>query len=469
MFGLVLAASAFSGSWDADVDLLDRALTSLHPGLHRHLDRAAYAQGLDELRGADGSLRERYLALSRFLARVRCGHTYANFWNQTGEVQAELFDQSRSLPFTFRWLDRRMVVTSTLPGAAPLRRGDEVLSVQGIPAQQLLSRLLPYVKADGANDGKRRSDLGVVGVGRYEAFDVFFPLLLPAQQGVYRVRWRGPEGTAALANLPACTRAERARALADAGLTEDPNVWTRTTRDGVLVLRLPSFTVWNMKQDWRAFLAESFQEAKTARAVLIDIRGNEGGADEVIFELGRYLAKKPVRLDDTASIMAFQRIPPDVRPFLTSWQEIGDPTETLVPRADGRFDTGPRGPAAFGPSPQAISAPVALLVDESNSSATYYLAKRLQASGNATIIGRPTGGSQAGMTGGQFFVLRLPHSGLAVDVPLIASEPVEPRPDSGVQPDLPVRLDADDLREGRDSVLEAALRWADGVSKAPAK
>jgi hypothetical protein len=70
-----------------------------------------------------------------------------------------------------------MVVTRSFAGDARVRPGAEVLSVNGVPASTILTRLLPLVRGDGSNDAKRVSLLEVQGRSRYEAFDVYFPLV----------------------------------------------------------------------------------------------------------------------------------------------------------------------------------------------------------------------------------------------------------------------------------------------------
>jgi hypothetical protein len=76
-----------------------------------------------------------------------------------------------------------------------------------------------------------------------------------------------------------------------------------------------------------------------------------------------------------------------------------------------------------------------------------------------TLVGQPTGGNQRGITGGAFFFLRLPKTGIEVDVPLIGQFPVAATlpPDAGLAPDVLVRPTIEDIASGRDAELEAVL------------
>ena len=104
---------------------------------------------------------------------------------------------------------------------------------------------------------------------------------------------------------------------------------------------------------------------------------------------------------------------------------------------------------------------VFVLVDASNSSATFEFAFALKQHKLATLVGQPTGGNQRGINGGAFFFLRLPASKLEVDLPLIAQFPMpwgSERPDTGVSPDVLVSPAALDLAQQTDAELEAVKR-----------
>lgn len=64
----------------ADVRLMLDALESIHPGLDRYdtkVDRAKALDGLRRLERTGGTELELYLAVSRYLAAIRCDHTRA--------------------------------------------------------------------------------------------------------------------------------------------------------------------------------------------------------------------------------------------------------------------------------------------------------------------------------------------------------------------------------------------------------
>jgi hypothetical protein len=191
-----LAPSAWGeelGDVSGDIAILRDAYETLHPGLYRYATPREMDARFDALARAwsrPQTRAEAYLSLSRFLATVKCGHTYANFY-QSEPAQAELFDAQRLLPFQFAWINGRMVALANQSSDARLARGAEVVSVDGRSTVSILRTLTPYARADGSNDAKRRALLEVRGFDRYETFDVFYGLLYrPGASVRLRVRRR---------------------------------------------------------------------------------------------------------------------------------------------------------------------------------------------------------------------------------------------------------------------------------------
>jgi C-terminal processing protease CtpA/Prc len=98
-----------------------------------------------------------------------------------------------------------------------------------------------------------------------------------------------------------------------------------------------------------------------------------------------------------------------------------------------------------------------VLISAVNSSATFEFARAIKQTRLATLVGQTTGGNLRGINGGAFFFVRLPHSKIELDLPLVAQFPQEAQPDAGVTPDIAVSPTVEDLVAGRDAELEAVL------------
>lgn len=454
-----------------DFRLMKRAYTELHPALYRYSGRAEVGRNFARLErelSRDLTLAEAYLAFSRFLARVRCGHTYANFWNQPDAVKRELFGGADKLPFTFRLVGRRMLVTASADADARLRPGVEILSIDSVPVPALLRELLALVKGDGSNDANRLHALQLTGVGEYEPFDVYHPLLRPPRGGRFRVVARDPATRRVFtADVQALTRAGRAAALENRygkRAQSYDDLWQFRLLDGRTgYMRLGTFVTWQMKLDWKAFLKDSFDELrrKNVGSLVLDLRGNEGGAVEVLDALKNYLRRRPASEEPSRRLVRYVTVPADLNPHLKTWDDsFRDRTGRVVEAGGGFYafrDAAAPG-AETAASTDAYRGRVFVLVDASNSSATYNLASFLKRNRLATLVGQTTGGNRRGTTGGQIFFLTLPNSRIEMDLPLVGTFPLGPQPDEGLRPDVYVAPRAEDVLGGRDAELETVRR-----------
>jgi hypothetical protein len=445
-----------------DMAILRRAYLLLHPGLLRYNSPRAVEEHfatLDRDWRATDDLAKRYLALSRFLGTVRCGHSYANFYNQSDAVAAQLFGGRNRLPFSFCWVGDAMIVLAEPSGALP--KGTLVETIDGRPVAQILKALLPLVRADGSNNAKRRQLLGVRGTDGYETFDIYYPLVFPVSDQ-FAITARRPDGRPLAIKLTPIDLFERRRSRpAAASGGTDTAQWTMEHRAKTAIMTMNTWGLYNSKWNWQAWLDAAFADlqSRDTQKLVIDIRRNEGGLDCGNAVIAR-LIDTPLRLDSYVQRVRYRRIPDDMVPYLDTWDpSFKDWGENVVP-FDARFfdlkrdsqDTviAPQGPRFRGE--------VVVLIGPENSSATFQFANLVQQNRLAKLMGEPTGGNLRGINGGAFFFLRLPQSGLEVDLPLIGTFALTAVRDSGLIPDKTVPVTAHDITTGTDSALEAAIR-----------
>ena len=454
----------------ADVLTLRTTYEALHPGLRRYNDDAQLAAAFAALDAEvrDGaSLSEAFRAFSVFAAKIRCGHTFLNPTNQPEAIQHALFSGPH-LPFYFRWIDGRMIVTRSLSAETGLAPGDEIAALDGTPASEVLARLLTVARADGSNDSKRVASLERLGTERFEPFDVAYPLffrvndafaldILDARGGRRHVVVHGEVAPPATGPSPTSP-------------PDDTNasLWSLRYLDAkTAYLAMPTWVTYNSKWDWKADLQKDFETlaAKQATTLIVDLRGNEGGTDVGDAILGHYV-EAPLHTASLQRWTRYRRVPDPLRPNLHTWdRSFFDWGDAAKPRPDGfyvltRYDDDPAGGDVLAPLSPRSRARLIVLVDGANSSATFQFAQLVQANHLGTLVGEPTGGNQRGINGGAFFFLALPRTGLEIDLPLIGRFPAdghpERLPDRGLMPDVLVKVTAADLAAGRDPELAAA-------------
>jgi hypothetical protein len=469
-------ASIKSADLETDVTVLRRAYEELHPGLYRYNSKAEMDAKFEKLQknlSHDLSLRDAYLVFSAFAAQVKCGHTYPNFFNQKREISAPLFEGQDRLPFYFRWLNKKMIITKDFTPDHQLPRGTEVLSINSNPVRVILDLLITVARADGSNDAKRIAYLEVTGDSKYEAFDVYFPMFFPQKSTAMQLVVQLPgEAKPRTLIAQALTFEQRIAPIKqrEAGRKGGSDVvfeW-KYLDDGTAYLRMPTWALYDSKWDWKAWLNVRLDEIaeKKSPALVVDLRGNEGGID-----LGDEILKRLVRSDLRVSayrrLVRYRQTPPDLDPYLDTWDpsfknwgaaaaELKQPWATAPPVpyfALTKYDDDAGG-SVIHPEGAPYPGKLYVLIDANNSSATFQFAQTVQQNKLGTLIGQPTGGSQRGINGGAFFFLRLPKTQIEMDLPLIGSFPASPQPDSGLTPDILVTPTVQDIIAGKDVEME---------------
>jgi carboxyl-terminal processing protease len=186
-------------------------------------------------------------------------------------------------------------------------------------------------------------------------------------------------------------------------------------------------------------LDDALAQARNARAIAIDLRGNRGGVDVVGHRVLADLAGGTAALGSYRVLVSQTTL--DLRP---QWKNLSRD-------ADG-----------FSP-PQPITVPaldhgftgkVAVIVDAACASTCEVIAAALRADLGAVIVGETTGGSS-----GAPISINLPQSHSIVAIPTwnLLSAEGKPIEDFGVAPDVVVEATPDALAQGSDLPLETAI------------
>jgi Peptidase family S41 len=467
LWGADTAPQLVGSKIKADIAILRAAYTQMHPGVYRYSTPAEIEARLVLLEkewSADQSLASAYLSLSRFLGSVKCGHTYANFYNQSELVQQALFAEIPRVPFLFSWIKRQIVITANQSDNPALTAGTVVTHINNIPATTILKRLLPYVRADGSNDAKRTALLGLRGQDDWETFDIFFNLLY-AGASEYVLRIKNIDGRPSTIRVAPISLEKRRSAKRDADDKSNEAIWNIEYRNNsTAILTMPSWGLYDSKWDWEAYLDTCFTEIQTRKiaTLIVDIRDNEGGLDCGNAIIAR-LIDKPLVLEAVERRVRYRSAPADLKPYLDTWDPsfatLGEGAEVLP---GGFYNLG-AGPANnIIPKGSRFSGKMIVLTNAQNSSATFQFVNIVKSYGLGSIFGEPTGGNRRGINGGSFYFLRLPNSGLEADLPLVGFYRTTPQPDAGILPDVAIDVTARDIATGRDPIMAYALKMAQG-------
>jgi peptidase S41-like protein len=323
--------------------------------------------------------------------------THASLWSSIGLRPP--VGECR-LPVTLRFIEDRAVVTGfSLAGAevsTGLQRGDVISDLDGTPVRDLVQRWTPLYAA--SNDAARLRDIAG-SMTRGECG--------PSAMKVLRSGESVSVSTPRVSNSVLDFRA---------GSTHDlPGDAFRKLSNDVAYLKLSAVKASES--------AHYIEQAEGTKGLIIDIRNYP--SQFVVFTLG------PLLIDKISEFARF------------TWGDLANP---------GAFHWGP--PTKVPPMTPHYEGKVVILVDEVTQSSAEYHSMVFRAAPHATVIGSTTAGadgnvSQIPLPGGLSTMI----SGIGVFYP-----DKKPTQRIGIVPDIVVKPTIAGIREGRDEVLEAAIR-----------
>lgn len=468
--GNVLAKKTFTAAQAReDLEIFKTAVTAMHPGIYRYqtiesLEKlfSSYAARLtDKMSEA-----ELFKLISEVANQFYCGHTFPNPYNQKALVRERLSGGKTYLPFYFRIVGEKIIVTENA-SAAELSKGSEILKINGVPARRIIKALLGVTRADGRNSREHRVksiELARFEAERYALFDWYFPLFFPLENETFKIEAADfAARRKAVFEIPAMTKAGRTAEIEKRygkAPTYDDGWQFAIGVDSTAHLKIENSITWRLKKiKYKEFLAESFaaMRAKNVKSLIIDLRGNDGGDTGIGFELARYLAK-----ENLPPFIASRRLVRNVAPqtdllkYLDTYSaelknnlKTGMP-ENLYKKAESPYfeilpaenvTTYPK----VTPFENNFAGKTYIIADASNASAAFQFLNYAQKNKLAAIVGQPTGGNKQGINGGNYFFLYLPNSKIEIDIPVYFLAPFDAQKDESVIPDVLVKRDARDI------------------------
>lgn len=457
-----------------DFELLKKMVLDVHPGTYRYNNRESILNALSELENKFSeplTHQEAYLGISKLTAQLKCDHTKAGFNNQGSVINSIIHYQADKIPFTFVWVDNEMVILQNASESEILRRGTKVLSINKIPVIDIRNEIIKHIGADGATDNNRIYKTQVNGYDfRYNAFDIFYPLLYPVnnQSITLEIQQHNQQKIMSL-DVSTLTREKRFGILAERYETYPKtrnDMWKfEVLSDNTAILTLNSFGLngWKaMTIDYKAFLADAFREIRTRKIehLIIDIRENNGGNDEMADELFSYLTQDDFQFEREGRTR-YVYFPETLKPHIRTW---GD--------NPWYYNLNPKNPEPqdgyyifkenFSSQPSENTKEIYkgksyLLISSANTSLAFYTAYRFKNQKIGNVIGRETGGNLNDINGGQIIFLTLPNSGIEIDFPVMGGFSITNQPNTGVQPDIMVEYDIDDVVNESDLELKKTL------------
>lgn len=460
----------------ADLALLKTTWEQIHPGLYRYNTKAqidGYFKELDAKTNIPLEQRAFFILISQLNIKLNCGHSFVSYYNNKRLLKNNLYS-TVFIPVLFRVVDGKLIITHNLTNHQHLKLGDEITAINGISIPTIIDSLLTVSKADGRNSLNKKLDNITfhprdIYSDHYTLFDIFFPLFfkkdLNDKPFVLQIKSvSGSQTTLVVEGLS--KEARQAKFIEKYGdIPRNENSWNVKAIDNqTIVFRLGDFATYNWKFDFHKYLDSVFAviNQKGYKNLIVDIRQNEGGADEARDAVLSYLTPKSLGCASPyRRLYRYNAIPDSLQGYLDSWDDNfkkPKPDSLFLRTADGFYES--RNPGKCEeilPKSNFFKGKIYLITDVTNSSATFIMADVFKNHHLGTLVGETTGGTQQGINGGELFFFYLPHSHIEMDLPLIYQAPASARADQGIIPDFEVKTTASDLAQKRDAQLEFIL------------
>lgn len=448
-----------------DVALLEQALSELHPGWGRYTSEQHMSLLFDELKNSARSGMtdlELHRRVSRVTAAMRCDHTLAEVPSSIVKWRSQ---HATHPPFRLKIVEGRAIVDQIGDAADELRRGDELLRINGRSFASLVESVEPLIAVDGFTDWAKRPVVEYSSELPSGAIDSFWPAMYGYADS-FEVDVQRADGTSETLHLDAVTYPEYVKIATGSAQRYSSNfedaVSFEIVDGSTGLLTIGTFVNYRTNADPVAIFAPVFQELKKqgAQRLVIDLRACGGGSDEVPDTLMSYLVEEPFRVLRSQPLVRAYRFD-SLREHLSTWDEriFSLPAELFTPSGDGFFEVGealmPN--TLIEPRADRFDGEVVVLCGPANASGATNFMARLQNRADVTFVGEPTGGSSEGCTAGMILMLTLPNSDIVVRLPLLLQPNNVARfdPGRGIMPDRLVAEKVEGVRAGQDAVLRA--------------
>jgi hypothetical protein len=388
---------------------------------------------------------EAYRVLAPAVARLECGHTALR---PSRAIELRLADEPL-LPVEVAILGGKVYVARDFSEGGGLA-GAEVLSINDAGIGGILKSMLAVVHGDGESATAGPYQLSH---GRGFARNLY---LIAGLQSPFRLQYAigGKTAEATINGL-------QLKAMRDAPAAGNAT-WRLLEGGSIGMLKIKAFDGMADGVPMGTFFGRVFTEIheKGISRLILDVRDNGGGEDELGRKLFAYFADQPFRyyrdlIVNKLSFRFFQYAP--------NREPLPDNvTEMVKPGADGKYHV--VGHPNWGmqqPAAPHFAGKVVVLMNGGSFSTTCEFLAMLHHHGGATFVGAETAGGYYGNTSGADVPVVLPNSKLVLPVQLVGYYmPIEGTAQGahGIRPDHPVEYTIEDVVAGRDREMDVAMR-----------
>ena len=445
-----------------DYTLFRKILEDVHPSLYWYTPKDSmnyyFNEGYSRIRDSMTEPGFRSL-LSYVLARINCGHTscrYSDDYTRYLEM-----GRLRTFPLSVKIWKDTMVVTANLNRKdSILKRSTPILSINGVPQQQVVDSLSKFLSSDGYNDVAKFQQLSNRGTfagwyrniyGLTEKFNIEYLDTNGVQQSTSIPVYDPAKDT-----MP--FRMAEPIHFSKKDLKKQREFITRNLQvDTALNTAYMTLSSFSRGNSLSSFFKHSFKllKKRNINHLVIDVRGNGGGDASLSTLLSRYLMDNSFKLAD--SLYAIRRSS-NYGKYIEKQSLYWFAMQFVTKRkSDGKYHFGYFERHYFKPKKKFhYDGKTYILAGGNSFSATALFAATVKGQKNIFLVGEETGGAAYGNTAWMIPDAQLPITGISFRVPkfrLVMHNHGE-KDGRGVQPDVFAGPTVQAIREGLDYKLE---------------
>lgn len=271
-------------AYKEDLDDLAHKLIKTHPGIFKFTSEAAFRQivaknkRLIDEETTYGMFR---WYCSEIIAALNCSHTGMGGFYPESEMLADAL----RFPLQTMWIEGHLYIIDPLSNTSSTAKQDEILSINGMPSNLLMDDIYKHIQSQGHIETSKRL-----------FFNKWSTTLIPYALGFpdsYVIAIRGKNEPILLKKTS--THNDPLEDTAITNCNKDLCLEFLPSDDAMLSIKSFVYYRWNNYEEFTSYMDDAFEklEKKKTKNLIIDLRGNGGGAPEASIYLLRYLSKDP--------------------------------------------------------------------------------------------------------------------------------------------------------------------------------
>ena len=460
-----------------DFNIFKGGLQEGHSGLYYYIDKRTFEKECDSIQKTfkeGATIEDYYLKLRFVVTSLHHGHTRI-FLPTNGNVNYKMsvLDSTKLyLPYEFLIVNNQLIIKEDCSKEQVIPRLSIVKSINDISSKVLIKKMLPYIPADGINKTFKYYSLY-----NYFYFHYLFNLFYPNKKGVkVEIENNSTHFYIELLKPKAIDEIYFAKNKKNISKYGKQLLYKSNLSNQTAYLKVGSFykgLIEQFGQRYETFLDSAFTDIKSRglQNLILDLRNNEGGGDGYENILLSYLIDTMKKSKGIIKVPGRKfnytkyaiNLSDDIKGFIENPAEfLRDDTTLYIKDKYVEMMTG----GNISLRNNQFSGKIIVLTNGGSFSAANTVIENLYQHRKTTnrkilFVGEENGGDIFTGTecAGQSYIIKLPNSGINVDMPFLCFGEFKKDYPKKRLPDYEVFDTIADLKSNNDNVLNFAIKF----------